>query len=647
MPALFRNLVVRTSAIVFLAAMVLYAFTAAPDLALVDSAELALAAATGGVAHPPGVPLFLLLGRLFAAIPLDTPARMLNLMSAFFGAAAAGAVVLATAGTLRLLHRKDDDESGRAGAGLVAGAAFATAYNPWTWSAVTEVYTLNVFLFAAAWAAAAKAALRLKGAGRGPVPADAWPPITAAAVFAALGLANHHATALLAAPLLVGFVIGSRPSMFRSARLWITAALAVAASLSLYWYLFVAAANDVALNWGRIDSFDLLIRHVVGKQYQVQMGSSLETASEAAASFGSVLLNGVGWIPALLAAAGLWISLRARRGDRIVAMLPPILIGLNLTLSMIYVAGPEDRMAYDLPATVAWCLLAGVGAYGLLRGRRISAAMRPRLAGLVAVVVAAGNFVHHFGACNLREERVARTYVKEALGALPEGAIVLTAEWNLYAPYLYLRFQENFRPDLRVIDVLMLRRFWYMEFLERQFPDVASGEAYEAFRREVTRFDLGESYDAANIQAYYDAMIFEWIRGGDEGAGTFADASCWEHPQELSWISRVPSLPEGLWLRLTHDPSPRDIAPLPAYDRTNLEALHARMTPRALRRDPSDLPGRHHPYFRVWRVYQASVEASLLVALRSGEEEFRGRAHAYAEWFPAMDEAMNEVLRRN
>ena len=116
----------RVALVLSAAAFGLYLFTAAPDLGLVDSAELALTCATGGVPHPPGVPLYRLLGGLFANLPVSTPARALNLMSAFFAALAVGATFLAAE---RLLAFRDTAGALRPRmlAAATAAAIFATA----------------------------------------------------------------------------------------------------------------------------------------------------------------------------------------------------------------------------------------------------------------------------------------------------------------------------------------------------------------------------------------------------------------------------------------------------------------------------------------------------------------------------------------
>lgn len=646
-------LAVASSALVALA---LYVFTAAPDLTLVDSGELALAAATGGVAHPPGFPLFLLVGRLFSALPFATPARWLNLMSAFFVAGACGAVLLSVERMLSLLPAGDSGPRRRIAAACVAAVAFGTGWNPWVWSAVTEVYALNLFLVAAAWACAwGGVAAWSERAGNSPV---AWRWFTAAAVLAALPLANHHATGGPLLPVLLGMVAWAAPRALRTRRFWITAIAAVAGSLSLYLYLFVASRNDSALNWGHITSWSLLWRHVTGAQYSLQVGSSEEEATRVARLFFTTLVTGVGWIPAALVGIGIGVGVRTMRAGRsastarpakrprragaLVLLAPLALIALNLALSTFYVVGPEDRMAYDLPATVAWCLLAGAGAWALLGARRWP---RTVVALGLAVLVGGLNVAHHFGACQLRHEGTARRFVQETLRDVPPGSVLFSAEWNFYAPYLYVRTREHFRPDVRVIDVLMMRRFWYMDYLVRAYPELiaATREPFDAFRSEITRFDLGQPYDATTIQQKYDRLIGAWISFGLEHTAAFADGACYEHPQEQGWLRSHYTVPDGLLVRFLENGAPVDQAALEPFDATNLRYLRSRITARSVERDLSDLPERNHPYYRVWQAYESAVEASLLVAARSGPDAVSARAAAYRAWFPEVDRALAHV----
>src|SRR5437879_5757420 len=71
---------------------ILYFLTAARDIIVGDSPELITAAATLGVAHPPGYPLFTMLGHLFALIPFSSIPFRVNLFSVICDAAAVGVV---------------------------------------------------------------------------------------------------------------------------------------------------------------------------------------------------------------------------------------------------------------------------------------------------------------------------------------------------------------------------------------------------------------------------------------------------------------------------------------------------------------------------------------------------------------------------
>ena len=64
-----------------------YLFSLHPTVSAGDSGELITAAYTLGIAHPPGYPLWTILGKIFTIIiPFGNIAYRVNLMSAFIGA---------------------------------------------------------------------------------------------------------------------------------------------------------------------------------------------------------------------------------------------------------------------------------------------------------------------------------------------------------------------------------------------------------------------------------------------------------------------------------------------------------------------------------------------------------------------------------
>lgn len=75
-------------ALLFLTAFALALWGLNPSFYMDDSPEIATVAATLGIAHPPGYPLYTLLGRLLSLLPLGQPCLRVNLLSALCGALA-------------------------------------------------------------------------------------------------------------------------------------------------------------------------------------------------------------------------------------------------------------------------------------------------------------------------------------------------------------------------------------------------------------------------------------------------------------------------------------------------------------------------------------------------------------------------------
>lgn len=126
-----------------LAALLLYGICLSPTVTYTgDCGELIAASYRGGVAHPSGYPLYCILARLFAVLPLGEVAWRYNLFSALCGAAAVGLIVLIMA---RLLPRNEQSTlwSAAGAALLLAGFTFFGAQ-----CVIAEVYAPSGLLLA-------------------------------------------------------------------------------------------------------------------------------------------------------------------------------------------------------------------------------------------------------------------------------------------------------------------------------------------------------------------------------------------------------------------------------------------------------------------------------------------------------------------
>src|SRR3954452_13179656 len=128
-----------TSAAVF----VLYVLTLAPSTAMWDTSEYITAAYTLGLPHPPGNPLFVLIGRVFSILPIaPTTAVRINLLAAICSAVSAGMWFLITE---RVLVSWFVERWQRILGGVVAAVIGATSFTVWNQSVVNEkVYTVSL-----------------------------------------------------------------------------------------------------------------------------------------------------------------------------------------------------------------------------------------------------------------------------------------------------------------------------------------------------------------------------------------------------------------------------------------------------------------------------------------------------------------------
>ena len=151
---------------VFTIALVVYYFSAERVGSLWDCGEFITGAYKLQVVHPPGAPIFLLIGRMFtflAEIFSSNPEDIsfaVNLLSGICSAFAATFVCWVTTilGKLALVGRKDDPTDGETialmGAGAVAGLTTAFCTSIWFSAVEGEVYAMSTFFTALTlWAA--------------------------------------------------------------------------------------------------------------------------------------------------------------------------------------------------------------------------------------------------------------------------------------------------------------------------------------------------------------------------------------------------------------------------------------------------------------------------------------------------------------
>ena len=367
------------TALVFLAVFGVYLHGASPAVAARDAADMAATAFNMGVAHPPGYPLYSLLGHLWLAVlSAGNPAYRLAVLSALAGAGACAFVFSAVCR--------------RAGAWSGFGAAAALAFSAplLKFYLIQEKYSLHA-LFAAAliWLAEGDEASETRRA-------------RLSGLVAGLGLVNHQSLLffLPALPLLWG----SRRRALLAGVPWL--------ALGLTPYAFL---------WVRLGSLSEAISVALRSRYGAGTLSAqlAQTFSPAGAA---VLL---GWslkswvlaagVPAAVLALYMARETRAR-GLLLGALLSgPLFVLLSRFDPANWVARSVLEPAFLVPALVT-ALLAGEAAARL--GRWTPAA---------ALFLAVSPFVPGAPVPERRDDFLAHDYARNLRRAVPPGGSVLVA----------------------------------------------------------------------------------------------------------------------------------------------------------------------------------------------------------------------------
>jgi hypothetical protein len=129
---------------VFLVALVNFVRTVTPSICAGDSGELTSAVYLMGAAHPPGYPLYCLLGKLFTFLPFRNVAFRVNFLSVFFGAGTVGVAYLVMAKLLGFNTAKGFDLRVQLPA-TTAALVLAFTETLWAQAVIAEVYTLCAF----------------------------------------------------------------------------------------------------------------------------------------------------------------------------------------------------------------------------------------------------------------------------------------------------------------------------------------------------------------------------------------------------------------------------------------------------------------------------------------------------------------------
>jgi hypothetical protein len=405
-----------------------YGLTLSPSVGAGDSGELILAAHSLGIPHPPGYPLWLLLGRCVDLLPWGTVALRMNALSAVLAACAVGLFY-------HLAARCGLDLIGRCAATCV----FAGSTLLWDSAVQAEVYSLATVAFLAV----ALAAIRARSTRTGGPRADA-------ALFLIAGIALlAHQTLLFPVLALSCWVLSRRFSAWRCA-----GALAwVVAGFSLVLLLPVRSGAHPWLDWGHDHNLGSLWANLLRRNYggMRQNVFRLDLTRDEFLCMGGLVAASCGGVAVVLAGIG---SVAARRARA--ALLPLSLAALTVPVALAaFVAFTPDA---EHLAQVAPFLFPVVAVVSLWAGGGLGSGLRrlPRNAraplGAVCAMALLVTCALHYRICDRRDFRLPERYGRDLLEALPPGATLVLDGDNETFLTAYLSRIEAVRTDVNLVN---------------------------------------------------------------------------------------------------------------------------------------------------------------------------------------------------
>ncbi len=474
------------------ATLILYLTTIAPSVIQIDTGELATVQTTLGIAHPTGYPLFTIMGYVFSLLPLPfTKIFQLNLLAAIYCAISISVFTYTAklildnlssfqfikAVKTKLKKKKSSDktqpqnvnsafdlsEAVKIISAAFSGLFLALSKTFWFQSTSVEVYSLHLLLISIITLVLIKAFL--------------YPDIEKSiskrwiifAAVLALGFTNHMTT-LLIIPGVAYLYFTQNGFKIKSFKQIVFMLLIFFPILILvYAYLPIRASQNPAMNWGNPVEWERIIRHISGQQYQVWLFSSTEAAAKQFNYFVGNLPKEFS-ITLIVVLTGLIVSfIQAKKFFifNVIVFLSTVLYSINYDIN--------DIESYFLLAYISFAFFAVFGIAQI-----ILFASKNKLKIFIPVtfliLLLSLQYYSNYNEINQKENFAYEDYTKALLNSVPKNSIVFSYQWDYFisASY-YFQKVENFRKDVTVIDKELLRRSWYYNQLETNYPELLKG----------------------------------------------------------------------------------------------------------------------------------------------------------------------------
>lgn len=439
----------------------LYSFTSSRTVAFGDSGEFVCAAYNLGVLHPPGYPLYTILGKVFTLLPLGNPAYEVNIMSAFFGSLS----ILFLYFTIYFLTKNHS-------ASIISCISMALGLAFWTYSTYAKGYTLNLFFLSLLMFCAVK----YRESNR---------YIYLFAFVFGLSCTYHFQSMIILLPAFIYLFLSYRRPLLKE--LGISFLLFI---LPLILYLFIplrVIQTPDAYHWGDPSTVKGFFEMITGKIYGWEESSSKHSLNDMFLNLSiycKLLVREFNPLALLLSFYGLIILFKK---DKRICIFTFLIYFINV-MAVSYLIITQITFFREAVITGFYLPSHLIIAFWISSGF-LNISEKAGKFGYLLFIIPVISLALNFPLCNQRNNYIAYDFAKNCLSTMPENSILITSGDNDTFPLWYLQQVEHFRTDVKVVAMGLIQEPYYEKYLKNSLK-LNCSEDIRALSQEETTLRL-------------------------------------------------------------------------------------------------------------------------------------------------------------
>ena len=466
---MFSKKVVLLTLFIFIFFFIYYSLRILPSVFGADSGELLAVIKVLGVAHPPGYPLYTILGNLFLHIPFSTPAFRVGLLSALSGSLALSFIFL-SAYTISRSYL----------ASITTTLILGFSYTFGLYSQVTEAFSLNAF-FVSFLSFLCLLLLTNKTYQRRTLFLFSF-------IFG-LSLTHHHTILLMFPGFLYVFL---KIQNKISKKDIIISTLLFILGLLPYLYLPLAARNLPSLNWGNPSNLPNLLKVIFRSSYGTfqSFGGNFPSVVERLVQIPTYFIFTLMDLTPVVIIFGIFgLFLLRNKPSLIIKFLsinllfsgPLFFFYASFPLSQIFIVAILER--FFIMSSIFIILLYSAGLNNCLQFIHSSklyllkSNMFKKILFLFIVLInlftVFSLFAQNFNRLNLSNIFIGDNFAKDILRSVDRNSIVfLSGDMALFSSE-YAYYNLNYRKDIKLIPLTRLTEDYIIKKLNKLYPDIS------------------------------------------------------------------------------------------------------------------------------------------------------------------------------